>query len=449
MMQISGIRHLFLYGLPGLPLAMLGLPLYVYLPTFYSETLGLSLTAVGLALLAARIFDVITDPLTGYFSDRIRVRMGKRKIFMFIGLPVLLLGLELLLRPDVEITAFYLFMGSFIAYLGWTLINIPWHAWGAEISDDYHMKSSLAGSREVFAIMGTVLVLSLPVMLSLQPAAPEFFATLMNLLWLIIPLSILPLLFFVRDNNQIVSSKPLGLHWYRVFKLHPAIPRLMPAYFVNSIANALPASLFVLFITYVIQAEQYVGPLLLTYFVSAIIGLPFWLFLSRKMGKSRTWSIALLVSVSAFLWVPFLGENDALLFAVICVVSGFALGADVALPASIQADIAQRLQHQGNQQTGWLFGLWGLLTKLSLALAIGIAFPLLDLSGFNVDEKPAGALLTLSLLYAGLPVLLKLWVIIRMWNFPFGQRDFTNDKEISNDSSSNSIAHHRTVSGRL
>ncbi|CAA6827944.1 MAG: Major facilitator superfamily MFS_1 [uncultured Thiotrichaceae bacterium] len=441
MKQKLSIRLLMVYGLPGLPLAMLGLPLYVYLPTFYSETLGLSLTAVGLALLAARTIDVITDPLIGHVSDRSHSRFGKRKVFMFIGVPVLLLGLEMLLRPGAEVTAWYLFAGSFIAYLGWTLINIPWHALGAEITHDYHMKSTLAASREVFAIVGTLLVLSLPIIISTESVDPAFFDTLMSMLWIVIPLCIVPMLLLLKDNSQPVVSESLSRQGFRFYRIHPAIPRLMPAYFVNSLANALPASLFVLFISYVLQAEEDVGLLLLTYFVCAIIGLPVWLFLSKKVGKSRAWCIALMVSISAFLWVPFLGENDVMLFAVICIISGFALGADVVLPASIQADIAQSLQQDGGQQTGWLFGLWGLLTKLSLALAIGIAFPLLDLAGFNAELSSDSSLLTLSLLYAALPVVLKLWVILRMWRFPFDQSDFLNKTVVSDASSTNSVLH--------
>ena len=66
---MSRHSHYWFYGLPGLPLAALGLPLYIYLPTFYAEQLGLGLAAVGAALLIARVSDVITDPLIGLLSD--------------------------------------------------------------------------------------------------------------------------------------------------------------------------------------------------------------------------------------------------------------------------------------------------------------------------------------------------------------------------------------------
>lgn len=91
-MKSAWYRQLLFYGLPGLPLAMLGLPLYVYLPTFYAQELGLSLTVVGLALLAARGLDVITDPLIGWANDKVNSRIGRRKLFMLLGTPLLQIG---------------------------------------------------------------------------------------------------------------------------------------------------------------------------------------------------------------------------------------------------------------------------------------------------------------------------------------------------------------------
>ena len=168
MRQSPNISQLFYYGMPGLPLAMLGLPLYVYLPTFYSENLGLSLSVVGFALLFARGIDVITDPLIGYLNDKIENRFGRRKLFMLIGLPLLMVGIYFLLRPGTQVDGYYLFIWSFVTYFGWTVVFVPWQAWGAEITDDYHGKSNLAASREIFAVVGTILVISLPLVLGTQ-----------------------------------------------------------------------------------------------------------------------------------------------------------------------------------------------------------------------------------------------------------------------------------------
>ncbi|WP_299879738.1 MFS transporter [uncultured Cocleimonas sp.] len=464
---------IFLYGLPGLPLAMLGLPLFVYLPSYYSQNLGLSLTAVGLALLLARSLDVITDPLIGMLNDRypkFRSVSWRRKSFIISGIPLLLVGLNFLLRPEETATAFYLFFWSFVTYLGWTLINIPWLAVGAEISDDYHEKSALASSREIFAVIGTIAVISLPVLMSIESDLKSILQVLANYLTFLIPLTLLPLLWKLSPNLLPAKStkqnrnKLFSKQTFVVIK-HPAIKKLLPAYFINSMANAFPATLFILFVSYVLQTPDKVGILLISYFLSAIIGIPFWLYLARKTDKHTSWSIALYGSIASFIWVPFLNAGDFQPFLVICVASGFCLGADVVMPASIQADISQDISKKrsnsiaidsgesllsevtiGSQQqdsTALLFGVWGLLTKLSLALAVGIAFPLLDLVGLKPDvlatQEPSEiAVISLVILYALIPIIFKLWVLSQMWHFPYGRSYFASSAPLNTSSAQSS-----------
>lgn len=431
-MKTAYYRQLLFYGLPGLPLAMLGLPLYVYLPTFYAQDLGLPLTVVGIALLAARALDVFTDPLIGWANDKLHSRLGRRKLFILLGAPLLLVGIDYLLRPSGTVDGYYLFIWSSITYLGWTLINVPWQAWGAEMTRDYHGKSALAASREVFAIIGTVLVVTLPFLLGTGEQAADTLGTLVTALWFLLPLCLAPALLWLverRHNRWFAHLRKVG----SILSAHPAIRQLLPAYFVNSLANALPATLFLLFVTHVLQAPEQAGMVLMAYFLSGVLGLPLWLWFARRIDKSRAWVLALGLSVLGFVWVPWLGAGDLYWFLGICVISGLALGADVALPASMQADIAQQMQHQGSPNTGLLFGLWGLLTKLALALAVGIAFPLLEWAGFRTDatDQSSEALWALALLYAGLSVLLKSWVIWRMWHFPFSEVDFRDYWEMS------------------
>ena len=452
----------FIYGLPGLPLAMLGLPLFVYLPSYYNQNLGLSLTAVGFVLLLARSLDVITDPIIGLLNDRyphLRSSEWRRKSYIIIGIPLLLIGLNFLLRPTQGVTAFYLFTWSFITYLGWTLVNIPWLALGAEVSHDYNEKSALASSREVFAVIGTVTVISLPVILGIQNNLEQTLKLTATLLTLLIPISLLPLLWKlvvlkstnkdfdsnVSNSNSITDkseleavkdkkSKRFSRELLKIIKL-PAIKRLLPAYFVNSVANAFPATLFILFVSYVIQTPEQVGILLIAYFLSAIIGIPLWLYIASRTDKHISWCIALAGAVVSFMCVPLLGAGDFNAFLIICLTSGFFLGADVVMPASIQADISQHISksNEGEKEsTALLFGLWGLLTKLSLALAIGIAFPILDLMGLNAASLSAkasandNAELSLIVLYAVIPILLKCWVLFQMWQFPFDKYFFSD-----------------------
>lgn len=419
-------RQLLFYGLPGLPLAMLALPLYVYLPSFYAQQPGLSLSVVAIALLAAYFLDTLGSPLVGWLNDRTESRIGRRKLFMWLGAPLLLVGAEYLLHPLVHTDGFYLFVWASIACFGWTLTSVAWNAWGAELTRNYHNKSTLAASRAAFALIGMVLVIALPQLPGMASNTAVALEWLNALLWGLLPFCLLPALVWVVERRpfmQFVHMRGMG----GILSAHPAMRHLLPARFINSFANALPASLFILFVSHVLQAPEQMETALAVYFLSGVLGLPLWLKLARLIDKSRAWVLALCLSAASFVWVPLLGAGDMYWFIALCALNGLAFGAEMALPASMLADVTQQMQHQGNSQTGLLFGLWSLLGKLALALAIGVTFLLLDWTGL---QETANATLTpetwytLVLLFGGPPVLLKAFVAWRMWHFPFSEVDF-------------------------
>lgn len=405
--------RLLAYGITGLPLAALGLPLYVYLPAFYAETVGVAAAAIGAVLLAARLFDVLTDPLAGWLSDRWRSAAWRRRGLMLVGAPLLLVGVEQLFRPGAGADATHLLLWALVTYLGWTLVSIPYLAWGAELSDRYHERTRVAAAREGFVIVGTLAALALPALAGVAADPAGTLAVMARWLWWALPLALLLTLTRVPAAPVSVAARPSWRAGARLLVRNRPLRRLLLAYVVNGTANGLPATLFVLFVAHVLQARELTGPLLALYFVAGVAALPAWVWLADRIGKHRAWMASLLLASLSFAWVPLLGPGDAVLFGLICVLSGLCVGADLALPASIQADLAGIDRAEGGgDRAGLLFGLWGMATKLALALAVGIAFPLLDLAGFDASGNNGSApLLALALLYGGLPVALKLLTV--------------------------------------
>ncbi|MFP3675141.1 MFS transporter, partial [Bacillus sp. SIMBA_031] len=86
------------------PLAALGLPLYAVVPTYYTETLGLPLAAVGLTLLLVRAFDAVCDPIIGVLADRYRPKFGRRRFFFALSLPVAAIAALALYAPPAGAT---------------------------------------------------------------------------------------------------------------------------------------------------------------------------------------------------------------------------------------------------------------------------------------------------------------------------------------------------------
>ncbi|BCX82471.1 hypothetical protein MIT9_P2057 [Methylomarinovum caldicuralii] len=187
------------------------------------------------------------------------------------------------------------------------------------------------------------------------------------------------------------------------------------------LANGLPATLFLLFVGERLQNPEATGPLLILYFGAGVAALPAWLWLSRRIGKHRAWAVSMGLAALSFVPVPWLGPEDFWIFTVTVALTGLTLGADMTLPTAMQADVVDvDTAGGGGGRAGLLFGIWGMATKLALALAVGIAFPLLGLAGYDptLQAQPHAALTGLGFLYAGLPVLLKLPCILIAWRFP-------------------------------
>ena len=172
------------------------------------------------------------------------------------------------------------------------------------------------------------------------------------------------------------------------------------------IAAAIPATLVLFFIADVLDAEAQQGVFLALYFIAGAAGMPLWVKLSARIGKPLAWLAAMGVAIAAFVWASRLGGGDTTAFAIICVLSGVALGADLALPPSLLADVIGRRGSMAG--AGSYFGLWTLATKLNLALAAGIALPLLAALGYRPGGRDATALTALAIVYAFVPCVLKL-----------------------------------------
>ena len=407
------------YGLPGLPLAALLLPLYVYLPAYYAEDLGLGFATVGAVLLAARLSDVATDPLVGVLSDRVVTRFGRRRLWMLAGAPVVLVSAHVLFQPDAEVGVVYLLLWTVAVYLGATMILLPYSAWGAELSPDYDERSRIAGFREGFVVVGTLLAAGLPTLFGADRSGA--LGVIGWSLWLVLPLSLLVAVRAVPERPHLWQGAPDWRRGLRILWRNGPFRRLVAAYLLNGVANGLPASLFLLFVAHVLERPEWSGPLLFVYFACGVAAIPLWLRLSSRYGKHRVWTGAMLWAIAVFVLVPLLGPGDHWWFLLICVLTGASLGADLTLPASMQADVVDLdTLRSGRQRAGVYFALWGVATKLALALAVGIAFPLLDLAGFSAQagHNSGFALLALAALYSLLPAAFKLAAVALVWGYP-------------------------------
>jgi len=415
-----------LYALPAIPLAALTLPVMIYLPTFYAADLGLGLATVGVCLLIARMVDVLSDPMIGILSDKSTSRYGRRKIWILGGVVPTMIATYLLLSPSFEaVNAVYFIALSSCLYIGWTCMILPLNALGAELSDDYHERSHVTGWREGLTILGLLIPLSIVAVMGYagEGSAANALSIIAILVCILLPLTMVGFWFGVREkaSSRTISTPKIN-EFITIIKNNKPFKILIFSFLINSMANALPATLFLLYVEYIIGMPDQAGGLLFIYFLSGIIGIPFWVWVSRKTSKHRAWCMAMIATCAVFISVPFIiGAGDVTAFLVVCILTGFTLGADLALPASCQADVVEidRLQ-TGKRRTGLFFALWSMATKLALALSAGIFLPLLALAGF--DETTGGDAAALPYFYAFIPVLLKIPAIYLMWFFDVNEK---------------------------
>ncbi len=408
------------YGLPGLPLAFLGLPLVIFLPPIYADEFGLGMASVGFLLMFSRLWDLCSDPVAGYLGDRFNIKNGRRRLMIYSGAPLLIISCYMLFIPSGIPDAAYLLIWSALLYTGWTWVVIPYSAWGAELSTDYTRRSQITSVREIYVLIGTLTVVTIPLLIADHQNSQLL--EIVGIIFIVTFLLSMPGLLLV--PNQVKEGKQTGLkEGMKLLKKNAPLKKLLLAYLLNGIANAIPASLFLLYVEFALGLSDKTWLFLTVYFASGLLGLLIWLPLSHRIQKHSAWAVALVFSASVFVWVPLLPSGEIYPFLIICLLTGLSLGIDISLPAAIQADVIDIDRADGGgERAGIFFGLWGMATKLSLALAIGLVYPLVQSNGFNPTLPTKQGIQALILAYGLLPIPFKLAAAWMIWHFPLNSR---------------------------
>ncbi len=394
-------RQYMAYGLLGAPLAMAALPVYIHAPKLYGDELGLGLALTGAILLASRAVDTLQDPWLGRLADHLQKRPGGWSLLALAATLCLGFAYAALFNPPFEAgsgLALWFGVTLVLVYTAHSALNITYLAWGANASSDSQERTRLVAYREGFSILGVILASLLPMLFAIWfeegqwlPFSGLFALLLVAAVWLLLQQAPRP------------RSEPVMPQRLLQPLVHEPFRRLATLFLLNGLAVAMAGTLALFYIADVLRLEAYSGAFLALYFLSGAASLPCWLSLARRLGKTVTWALGTLVAVVGFIWATQLGSGDWLAYAIICLLSGAALGADLALPAAIAADI---IPPRERGRAASYFGIWSLINKGVLALAAGLGLPLL--AGFGYRPGGESGLLALSLFYAGVPCLIKL-----------------------------------------
>ncbi|MCY1164728.1 sugar (Glycoside-Pentoside-Hexuronide) transporter [compost metagenome] len=396
-------RNGLAYGLLGLPLAFVALPLYVILPNHYAREFGVPLATLGAILLGARLFDALIDPLLGRLSDRLFAHSAKAVLALgaFAAL-VLALGFAFLFFPPVRAPSALMAwacMMLMVTYAAYSALSVSHQSWGAMLGGNEAQRSRIVAWREGLGLTGVVLASVSPVALGLPATTAIFFIALL-LGWLAWSRAVRP------QAKAATHAAAPGAIW-RPFR-HVNFRRLLAVFMLNGIASAVPATLVLFFIQDRLQSGPAMEPLFLgSYFLTAALSIPVWLAVVKRLGLAASWLCGMLLAIAVFGWATQVGAGQTGAFLVICALSGVALGSDLALPGALLAGVIQANGDSGRAE-GAYFGWWNFATKLNLALAAGLALPMLGLFGYAPGVQAPQALGALVIAYCVLPCVLKL-----------------------------------------
>lgn len=405
------------YGLLGLPLAFAALPLYVVLPHYYANDLGLSLAIVGALLMLVRLIDAAAEPLLGRLSD-ILYRSSVHSVLWMAGGSALLLTLGMigLFSPQPQepaALAAWMVIGLLLTSVAHSLLVIVHQAWGVRLGGDSVQRSRIVAWREGLGLIGVVLASTL----SVARGADTMLVVLALALfsgWLALWRAPRP----ERTGTYTRASawqRGTDTLWQPLSQ--PPFQRLLAVFLCNGIAGAIPAALMLFFAQdRLLASPPQIAIFLTLYFVCGALSVSTWVEAVRRIGLERSWLAGMLLAVTCFGWAAGLENGQVVAFGVICALSGIALGADLVAPGALLGLLIEHHGAQGKQDGAYL-GWWNLATKLNLALAAGATLPLLQWLGYVPGTQDPAALQRLAWTYALLPCALKLaaaWLLHRL-----------------------------------
>ncbi len=433
-MKKLSLKEKIAYAAPAFSLAVVGIPVYIYIPKFYTDVIGVHVSALGLILLVVRLFDAVTDPAVGLISDRIRTPYGRRRPLMALGAVFTALAIFLLFNPPhtgVDIAAIWFMVLIFTLFLFWTVIIVPYESLGPELTYDYNERTILFSIRDGALIAGTLVAAASPAMVKSIFSIPDndqgerdiFFILsivyapliLVSVLWCVMT-------FRERSLRTAARSATIFQGIASSFKNRP-FRILLIAYTISAVGNNLPATLILYYVEYVLHSPL-ADLFLFIYFVTGILFLPLWVLGAKKFEKKAMWLAAMAINTGAFSGVFFLGPGDEWIYGVLVFISGIGFGATLAIPSAIQADVIDYDEMiTGERREGLYIGLWSIAKKMAAAFGVGVGLFLLGTSGYTPNMKqPASVVLTLRILYALLPCVCNLVAFLIALQYPLDRK---------------------------
>jgi GPH family glycoside/pentoside/hexuronide:cation symporter len=398
--MIQKMTRLPAYSLFAAVINAAGLPIYIYAPKLYVDNYGVTLAALGTMLFVLRMFDVIQDPLLGWISERLGKWRPIAVAFAGVVLAVSMIGLFAVEPPIAPLYWFGLtLLGLFSAF---SFLTINFYAQGiAKVGDDPKGHVKLAAWRETGALLGICVAAVAPTLLMGYD-----FDAFTAFAWGFAAATVAAIIWMWPEWTSRVQTEPTPI---KAIWNDSQARRLLLLALVNATPLAVSSTLFLFYVESALGGVGWEGALLVLFFLAAALSSPMWSKLASRYGEKSVLLSAMILAVVSFGYTYTLGTGDVIPFAIVCVLSGATIGADLTLLPALFAKRMSIIAPNGGQG----FGLWSLVSKFTLAFAAVVLLPLLEGAGFQSGNpnQPQVAVVTLVALYALVPSALKLVAI--------------------------------------
>lgn len=282
----------------GIFSAVPGLLLLFYL----TDTLAVPAGLAGLAVLLPKLWDIVTDPLVGAWSDRTRSAWGRRRPFLLAGalmLPPCFVAL-FAAPPGAPMLAFvWVLLAYCAAATAFTLFQVPYAAMPAELSADYHERTTLVAYRMAFVTLGVLAAGALaPLLIAAGGGGAAGYLQMAVVLALVTMAAMLVAFLGTRGAPQTAAvAHELGLRaQLGVALTNGPYRRLLLAYGLQCVALGGVLAAVPYFVRYVLAADEGAVTLLFVCLVGpAIVAMPLWTAISRRRGKRWGYVLAALI----------------------------------------------------------------------------------------------------------------------------------------------------------
>ena len=304
------------------------------------------------------------------------------------------------------------------------MFDIAYQALGLELSNSYHDRTKLFSIRDGFILLGTILAAALPTILESYGLSEVIKLQMTALVYVFILFLSVYFIRKVPEKTQIKSKSEKKYSLKTCFK-NRAFNVLSINYFLTSFGSTISGGLILIYLEYVLgvtAGSKYI----LVFFIFSLAGMPLWVYLSKRIDKLPVWIIAMSLTTISFGGILFLGHGHELYYLLIIIVSGIGVGGCLAIPSSMQADIAElESKDYGMNLQASLVSFWAMIKKISAAIGVGVAFPLLEYAGFVANtQQSESVVFMIKVLYAGVPLGCYLLAIFVAFFYPLSKSNF-------------------------